>query len=539
MKLRADIPAVVRYLDYLYQVCRRIDAHALHAALFVAVAIGVVELVAVPVPFHNGMLSAVGFMGPAAFAQVAGIGTQTHRPAQLRDGFLFLHQVDDIVRRLCVDLAAVGVRVAQHVARKLNHHHLHTEADAEGGYVVRPRVGGCQYLALRTALPEARTDDNAGHVRQLFGHIIGGNPLAVDEVEHRLHAVIDARQGQALADTLVGILQVVLAHQADVYLAFGMPLAVQKIVPRLHGQRLADRQTRLAQDGRIQSLFQHTDGHLVDAGHVLAQDDAVQIHIAERGHLHPHLVVQMAFRAEHEDIGLYAHSLQLLYAVLCRFGLHFFGRLQVGHVGQVYRHRVAAQLPAQLADGLHKRRTLDVADGAAHLRDDKIQLLVGLVLAQHAPLDLVRDMRHHLYGLAQVVSPSFAVDNGLVDSPGGDAVVAGGVDIGETLVVPQIQVRLHAVHGDIALAVFVRIQGARVDVDVGVELLDGDGIAARLQQFADAGRDDALAQRRYHAAGDEDIFRICVHLTDIFHSFQSHFAVMAVGERGETDVPFS
>lgn len=54
-----------------------------------------------------------------------------------------------------VSRAAVGVRVAQHVARKLNHHHL------------------------------------------LFGHIIGRNPLAVDEVEHRLHAVIDARQGQA------------------------------------------------------------------------------------------------------------------------------------------------------------------------------------------------------------------------------------------------------------------------------------------------------------------------------------------------------
>ena len=46
----------------------------------------------------------------------------------------------------------------------------------------------------------------------------------------------------------------------------------------------------------------------------------------------------------------------------------------------------------------------------------------------------------------------------------------------------QIEVCLVAVDGDVAFSVLIGIESARVDVDVGVEFLNGDLIAAREQQ---------------------------------------------------------
>ena len=58
---------------------------------------------------------------------------------------------------------------------------------------------------------------------------------------------------------------------------------------------------------------------------------------------------------------------------------------------------------------------------------------------------------------------------------------------------PQVQVGFHAVRRYVTLTVFIRIQGARVDVYVWVKLLYCNLIASRLQQFPDAGRDYALS----------------------------------------------
>src|SRR5262249_8037114 len=52
-----------------------------------------------------------------------------------------------------------------------------------------------------------------------------------------------------------------------------------------------------------------------------------------------------------------------------------------------------------------------------------------------------------------------------------------------------------------------RRHGAGVDVDIGIELEDGDGETPALEQPADACGRDALAQRRCDAAGHEDILR--------------------------------
>ena len=68
----------------------------------------------------------------------------------------------------------------------------------------------------------------------------------------------------------------------------------------------------------------------------------------------------------------------------------------------------------------------------------------------------------------------------------------------------EVQVRLHAVRRHVAFPVLIRIEGARVDIDVRIHILDGDPVAAGLEEFSDAGGDDALAQGRHDTARYED-----------------------------------
>jgi hypothetical protein len=64
----------------------------------------------------------------------------------------------------------------------------------------------------------------------------------------------------------------------------------------------------------------------------------------------------------------------------------------------------------------------------------------------------------------------------------------------EALVVPDVQVGLRAVVGDVDLAVLERVHRPGIDVEVGVELLHGDAQARDPAGGAEAGRRQALAE---------------------------------------------
>jgi hypothetical protein len=58
---------------------------------------------------------------------------------------------------------------------------------------------------------------------------------------------------------------------------------------------------------------------------------------------------------------------------------------------------------------------------------------------------------------------------------------AGG-DAGEALVMAEVEIGLGAVVGDVDLAMLIGRHRARIDVQIGIELADADGVAARLER---------------------------------------------------------
>src|SRR5690606_5362679 len=96
-------------------------------------------------------------------------------------------------------------------------------------------------------------------------------------------------------------------------------------------------------------------------------------------------------------------------------------------------------------------------------------------------------------------------DHGRVDLAGSDVGGLGEVLVHEPLVVAKVQVGLGSVVGDEHFAVLVWRHRARVHVEVGIELHDGDAGTAVLDQPAKRGRGNALAYGRDHTTGYENI----------------------------------
>ena len=203
-----------------------------------------------------------------------------------------------------------------------------------------------------------------------------------------------------------------------------------------------------------------------------------------------------------DDVGLDTAAAQLGHRVLGRLRL-LLARDEVGHQGQVHvADVVPADVPAELPDRLNEGDDLDVADRAADLDDDDVDVLVGQAL--DAVLDLVGDVRDDLHRAPEEVAAALLLDDRAVDAAGRGVGALGEVLVDEALVVPEVEVGLAAVLGDEDLAVLARVHGAGVDVDVGVELAHRHPQAPALEEPAERGGGEALPERARDTAGDED-----------------------------------
>jgi hypothetical protein len=155
-------------------------------------------------------------------------------------------------------------------------------------------------------------------------------------------------------------------------------------------------------------------------------------------------------------------------------------------------HVRLADVERELTNGLHEGQSLDVADRAADLGDDHINVVGDELL--HRGLDLVGDVRNDLDRSAEVFPLALLLDDAEVNLAGGVVAIPTQGGVGEALVVAEVEVGLGAVVEDVDLAVLIRAHGAGIDVDVGVELLQADAEAALFEQHADRGTGQPLAQ---------------------------------------------
>ena len=160
-------------------------------------------------------------------------------------------------------------------------------------------------------------------------------------------------------------------------------------------------------------------------------------------------------------------------------------------------HVVATHIVTDLAGRLEERLRLDVTDGATDLGDHHIRhmaLEIRTLHRQDAALDLVGDVRNDLHRIAQILTATFLGDHRRIDLTGGHVRVHRQIAIEEALVVTDVQVGLRAVLGDEHLAVLERVHGARIDIEIRVELLHRHPHAARGQKLTEAGGGETLTQ---------------------------------------------
>src|SRR5690242_17841099 len=113
---------------------------------------------------------------------------------------------------------------------------------------------------------------------------------------------------------------------------------------------------------------------------------------------------------------------------------------------------LAPKLVAELANGLEKGQALDIANRAADLADDKI---LAAEVGQDELLDRVRNVGDHLHRRAEILAAPLAADHCRVDPAGGNRIAAPRGDADVALVMPEIEIGLGAVIGDVDLSVLI------------------------------------------------------------------------------------
>jgi hypothetical protein len=480
MGLGAHPERMALELDELDQAAVGRGTRAHEAAVVEAALEPGVELVAVAVPLRDHDL-AVGPRHLGSGHELGDVGPEPHGPALVGDAPLGLHEVDHRVRRLRVELARVGAGHAEHVAGVLDGHHLHAEAQPQAGDVVLAGVAGRRDLPLDAALAEPTGDHDAVEVVEAaLGEqtldVLGLDPLDLD-----LGGVEEPAVLERLDDREVGVRKGdVLADDADPDRLEGGLDPVDEDLPLRQVDVEAGPAEELAHD-LVEALVVHDEGDLVEVPGVGCVDDGLHGHVAEPGDLALQLGRDGGLAAAHDDVGLDAPAAELGDRVLGGLGLLLAGGPDERHQGDVQvADVVAADVEAELPDGLEERKDLDVADGAADLGDHDVDVVGGQ--PGDAALDLVGDVGDDLDGLAQVVTPALGGDDGGVDRTGGGVGVPAEGLVDEPLVVAEVEVGLAAIVGDEHLAVLERVHRARIDVEVRIELLHRDPEATALQQ---------------------------------------------------------
>ena len=493
VELHADEEVVLRHLDRLDDPAVRRRAADAQPGFGQHRAVVVVELVAVAVALVD-VRGAVAARHLGIRRNLAGIAAEAQRAAHVDLARLVGHEVDDLVLPDLVELAGIRVLDAADVARVFDDGDLHAEADAEVRHIVLARILCREDHALDAAVTEPAGHEDAVAAGEHRRRVLRRDPFGVDPVDLDARAVLIARVAQRLRHGKVGVVQLdVLADQTDAHGLRAVVDLFDHAHPLGHVRRRRFDVQLAADDVGEVVLFQH-QRRLVQHGNRAVLDHAVGLYVAEQRDLLEDAPVDRLVAAQHNDVRRNAHALHLLDGVLGRLRLVLAGAFEVRHERDVDEDRIlAANLQRNLADRLEERLAFDIARRAADLRDDHVRIRLVAHAVDEA-LDLVRDVRNDLHGLAEVFAAALLVQHVPVHLAGRQVREPVEVLVDEPLVVAEVEVRLRAVLGHVDLAVLVRAHRARVDIDIGIELFDGDFVAAAFEKASEGCRCNALAE---------------------------------------------
>src|SRR5918992_2656703 len=278
----------------------------------------------------------------------------------------------------------------------------------------------------------------------------------------------DAAVVQCLEHALVAVDVIrVLADDGDANALVRRDDPLHELAPRGQARR-AGRQVQLLDDLLVQPLRMERERNLVDGRRIGALDDGAELDVAEERDLALDVVRERSFGANDEEVRLDTELHEVAHRVLGRLRLELTRGSDIRYERQVDEDRVlAADVVAELANGLEKRLRLDVADGSADFDDDDVVL--GSDAADRG-LDLIGDVRDDLHRGTEELATSLLGDHVQVDAAGRDVVCLGERPVDEPLVVAEVEVRLRAVVGDEHLAVLEGRHRPWIDVQVGIEL---------------------------------------------------------------------
>ena len=162
----------------------------------------------------------------------------------------------------------------------------------------------------------------------------------------------------------------------------------------------------------------------------------------------------------------------------------------------------APDFKRELAQRLQERKPFDVAHSAAYFRDENVNVFACRI---HSVFDFVRDVGDNLNGFAQIVAPAFLLQDVLVNLPRSQIVETAELAMGETLVVPEVEVGFRAVVKDVNFAVLERAHCPGVYVQIRVEFLYSDLQISGFQKRAQRAGSQTLPQRGNHTACNKNI----------------------------------
>mmetsp|Transcript_3119 Transcript_3119/g.7052 ORF Transcript_3119/g.7052 Transcript_3119/m.7052 type:complete len:660 (-) Transcript_3119:273-2252(-) len=534
VELAADEVGVAMQLEDLHALPRDVASDELHTALLQLLDVIDVDFVPVSVPLVESSRAVVELRRLAlGVLEHSAPRAETHGAAHVSARHLG-HEDDELVRRLLVELGRVRGGVPEDRARELNHSHLEAEADAEVWHAVLARVLGSGKLPLHRADAEAARHHHAVDLLER-----GPRLFVLGQVD-LLMLVVQLRRVDPLDDQLVldgeggvrerfrhGEVRVgelgVLAHHRDGHrhserideLREGDPLRERARLDALPGRR----QVKAVKEARGDALVVEQQRHAVDIRHVMHADAVLRRHVAKERQLMLRRGREGLPGAADEEVRREAHRPQLLHRVLRRLRLLLADDADHRHERHVQEaHVLSADAELELTERLDERHRLDVAHCAAQLDDAHVRVARQAVCRDVRnsldPLhDRVRQMWDNLHGLAKVVSLALSLEACLVDLSRRDVVVAGERDANEALVVSQVQIDLAAVIQGEDLAVLEGRHGARVDVEVRVDLHRRDPVTRALEEHTQGRRSHAFPEPRNHSACHDHVLhgqpRLC------------------------------